>query len=235
MKAVYGPEFQQLSGSDGKNGGFVWMELLGMPVARRHVQPAQPRTTAQVNIRSFLTASAQAFGSISAAQRTGWESLANLMTHSHLGFTYTPYAINAYVSVNAWRQLDAQAISDDAPSSLAGFTGSAIGTVGYVTGTTVFSFILTHNGANGVGFWGVSVTPALASAQRAARQSDYRLAHATTADAVIPVSTSPQTIEVTVPIVTWTDGQYMAIKVVPLGATYCYGTPFTSRQTITVT
>lgn len=235
MKLVFGPEIEQMSGSDGKVGGFVHMKLLGFPVARRHVLPAQPRTTAQVNVRAYLTAAAQAFGSISVAERAAWETLANLMVHSHLGFTYTPYAINAYISVNVWRQLDGQAISDTAPTSLAGFTGSAIGTVGYVAGTTVFSFILTHNGVATVGFWGISVTPTLASAQRAARPSDYRLGHATPADAIIAVAATPQTCEITVPIVTWANGDYMAIKVVPLGADYAYGTAYTSRQTITVT
>lgn len=235
MKIVFGPEIEQMSGSDGKIGGFVHMKLLGFPVARRHVLPAQPRTTAQVNIRAYLTAAAQAFGSLTTPERAAWETLANLMVKSHLGFSYTPYAINAYISVNVWRQLDGQAVDDAAPTALAGFTGSSIGTVGYVAGTTVFSFILVHNGTATVGFWGISVTPTLASAQRAARPSDYRLAHATTADAIIAVEATPQTCEVTVPIVTWTDGDFMAIKVVPLGATYCYGTPYTSRQTITVT
>lgn len=235
MKIVFGPEIEQMSGSDGKVGGFVHMKLLGFPVARRHVLPAQPRTTAQVNIRAYLSLAAQAFGSLTTAERAAWETLANLMTHTHLGFTYTPYAINAYISVNVWRQLDGQAISDTAPTALAGFTGSAIGTVSYVTGTTVFSFALTHNGTATVGFWGISITPTLASAQRAARPSDYRLAHATTANAIIAVAATPQTCEVTAPIYTWSDGDYMAIKVVPLGADYIYGTEYTSRQTITVT
>lgn len=235
MKLVFGPEIEQMSGSDGKIGGFVHMKLLGFPVARRHVLPAQPRTTAQVNVRAYLTAASQAFGSLTTPERAAWETLANLMTHSHLGFTYTPYAINAYISVNVWRQLDGQAIDDAAPSALAGFTGSSIGTVGYIAGTTVFSFILVHNGTAAVGFWAVSITPALASAQRAARPSDYRLGMATTADAIIAVSATPQTVELTGPIYTWTDGQYMAIKVVPLGAAYSYGTPYTHRGTITVT
>lgn len=235
MKIVFGPEIEQMSGSDGKIGGFVHMKLLGMPVARRHVLPAQPRTTAQVNIRAYLTAAAQAFGDLTTAERTAWETMANLMTHSHLGFTYTPYAINAYISVNVWRQLDGQAIDDAAPTALAGFTASVIATVGYVTATTVFSFILTHNGVATVGFWAVSTTPTLASAQRAARPSDYRLAMATTADAIVAVEATPQTIELTAPLHLWANGDYMAIKVVPLGAAYSYGTEFTSRQTITVT
>lgn len=235
MKLVFGPEIEQMSGSDGKIGGFVHMKLLGFPVARRHVLPAQPRTTAQVNIRSYLTAAAQAFGDLTTSERAGWETMANLMPQSHLGFTYTPYAINAYISVNVWRQLDGQAISDTPPSALAGFTGSAIASVAYVTATTVLSFDLTHNGTAAVGFWGVSITPALASAQRAARPSDYRLAMSTTADAIIPVAATPQTVSLTGPIYTWTDGQYMAIKVVPLSADYVYGTHYTSRQTITVT
>lgn len=235
MKIVFGPEIEQMSGSDGKIGGFVHMKLLGFPVARRHVLPAQPRTTAQVNVRAYLTAAAQAFGELTTSERAGWETMANLMVHSHLGFTYTPYAINAYISVNVWRQLDGQAISDTPPTSLAGFTGSAIGTVGYVSGTTVFSFILTHNGVATVGFWGVSITPALASAQRAARPSDYRLGMASAPDAIIAVAATPQTVELTAPIYTWTDGQYMAIKVVPLSADYVYGTPYTHRGTITVT
>jgi len=234
MKIVNAPEFQTFSGSDGRPGGFVFLKLMGMQCARLHVMPAQPQAADQVLIRGYLTSAAQAFGSLTDSERALWETYANLNVKSHLGYNYTLSAIMAYVQVNTYRQIDGQAISDTAPTALAGFSASAIGTLSYVTGTTIFSCIVTHNGANGVGFWAVSITPTLASAQRAARPSDYRLADAVAVGSIVPVTTSPQTIEITTPKYTWSNNDYMAVKLVPLGDAYEPGTEYRHKGQITV-
>lgn len=235
MKIVNAPEFQTFSGSDGRAGGFVFLKLMGMQCARLHVMPAQPQAADQVLIRGYLTAAAQAFGSLTAGERASWETYANLCTKSHLGYNYTLSAIMAYVQVNTYRQIDGQAISDTAPTATAGFAASVVATLGYVVGTTVFSFDVTHNGANGVGFWCISATPALASAQRAARPSDFRLVDSVATESIVGVTTSPQTISITAPKYTWLNNDYMAVKLVPLGDAYERGTEYTHRGQITVT
>lgn len=235
MKIVLAPEFRQLSGHDGNPGGFVFLSLMGMQCARLHVMPAQPQAADQVLIRSYMTTASQAFGSLTDAERALWETYANLNVYAHLGYNYTLSAIMAYVQVNVYRQIDGQATSDAAPTSLAGFSASLLDTFAYNSGTTVFTVDCTHNGTDGVGFWAVSLTPALASAQRAARPSDYRLADAVAIGSIVPVTTSPQTITITTPKYTWLNDQYMAVKVIPLGATYNKGTETTAKAQVTVT
>lgn len=235
MKAILGPEFNRLSGSDGRIGGFVFTWALGMQVLRLHVMPAQPQSADQVLIRSYLTAAAQAFGSLTAAERAQWETYANLNVKSHMGLPYTLYAINAYIQVNSYRQINGQAISDVAPTSLAGFSASVIATLGYVVGTTTYSFDVTHNGVATEGFWVVYQTPVLASAQRAARPSDYRLIDSVSADSIVAVAASPQTISITTPKYVPTDTDWQAVRVVPLNDEYAPGTPTTFRGQVTVT
>jgi len=235
MKAILGPHLNRLSGSDGRIGGLVYTWALGMQCIRLHVMPAQPQSADQVLIRSYLTAAAQAFGSLTASERAAWETYANLNIKSHMGLPYSLYAINAYIQVNSYRQIDAQAITDAAPTALAGFSSSVIATLGYVTGTTIFSFDVTHNGTNGVGYWAVYQTPVLASAQRAARPSDYRLADSVATGSIVGVTTSPQTIEITTPKYVPANNDWMAVKVVPLSDDYAPGTETTFRGQVTVT
>ena len=197
--------------------------------------PAQPQSSEHVLSRSYLTAAAQAFGSLSVAERAAWETYANLNIKSHMGLSYSLYAINAYIQVNCYRQINGQAISDVAPTSLAGFSASLIATLGYVVGTTTYSFDVTHNGTNGVGFWVVSQTPVLASAQRAARPSDYRLIDSVAAASIVAVVTSPQTISITTPKYVPSDTDWQAVRVIPLNDEYAPGTETTFRGQVTVT
>lgn len=235
MKMVMSPHFDQFSGSDGKRGGFVFMKLCGFPVARRHVLPANPRSADQVLIRGYLTGASQAFGNITDAQRAAWEVLANKMTRRHLGFDYTPPAIAMHNCVNSYGQINSQAITAVAPSELADFSATAIGTVAYVGATTTLSFIVTHTDTTPFGEWAVSITPAMPSAQRHPRRSDYRLAEGVAATSIVTVTSSPQTISLTAPQYAWTDGQYMGIMLMPLSPDYAPGTLYTHFGTIAVT
>lgn len=235
MKAVLGPHLKALSGADGTVGGHVYLTLMGMQCMRLHVQPAQPRTADQLLVRGYLTAAAQAFGDLTAGERASWEVYANLCKKTHLGYEYTYYAINAYIQINVYRQIAGEAITDVAPSAIADFSASVIATLGYVTGTTILSFILTHNGVAATGFWACYQTPVLASAQRAARPSDFRLADAVAATSVIAVSATPQTIEITTPKYVPTDGDYMAVAVIPLSDDYAPGPRTEWKSTVTVT
>lgn len=235
MKMVMSPHFDQFSGSDGKRGGFVFMKLCGFPVARRHVLPANPRSADQVLIRGYLTGSAQAFGAITDDQRAGWEVLANKMTRRHLGFDYTPPAIAMHNCVNAYRQIAGEAITADAPSELADFSATGLATLAYATATTTLSFDLTHTDTTPFGEWAVSITPAMPSAQRHPRRSDYRLVEGVAATSIITAEASPQTFAITSPQYAWTDGQYVGVMLMPLSALWAPGTVFTHFGTIAVT
>jgi len=235
MKAVLGPHLKALSGADGTVGGHVYLTLMGMQCLRLHVQPAQPRTADQMLVRGYLTAAAQAFGSLTANERAAWEVYANLCKKTHLGYEYTYYAINAYIQVNVYRQIDGEAITDVAPTAIAGFSASVIATLTYVTATTTFGLVITHNGVAATGFWAVYQTPTLASAQRAARPSDFRLIDSVAIGSIIPVAASPTSAEIITPKYVPVDGDWMAVRVVPLTDDYAPGPPTEFRGQVTVT
>ena len=225
-----------LSGSDGYPAGWVYMMTNSIPVIRKHVIPANPDTSEQSAIRTILTTAAQGFKTLTDAERAAWVTFAAMQPRSTLGYQFTMQEMAAYVQVNSFRQIDAQAISNTAPSAMAAFSASAIGTVAYVVATTVFSFIVTHNCAAPAGEqWLIRITDTLQSAQYHARPSDFRLADGVAATSIVAVSASPQTIQITDPVFDWANNDYMQIEVVPLSAAYAPGTTFGWRGQISVT
>lgn len=140
-----------------------------------------------------------------------------------------------YQSVDYYSWLKDTAHLTVAPTSLPGFTGTTIGTVAYDIGTTTLSFQLTHNGVAAEGYWVTKVTSALASAQRHARPTDFRLVEGIAAASVIDVEASVQTMTFNGSLKAWTDGAWLEIEVTPLGEDYSSGTPFLWRGQITVT
>lgn len=230
------PQFpvQQLSGKDGNTNGLVAMRSNGIDIFRRFVVPDNPQTTNQVLARSIFTLAAQNFKNLSDSNRATWTTYAQNNPITVLGREITLQDMAAYIQCDFYSYLRDTSHLTSAPTAVAGFTGSAIGSVQYDAGTTVFSFQLTHNGTNGVGDWAVRITNSLASAQRNARPSDFRLADGVTSDSIIAVTTSPQTIQITGPVFTWEDGDYMEIEVVPLSDDCAIGTPYRYKQQISV-
>jgi len=144
--------------------------------------------------------------------------------------------ISMYVRVNAYRLIDGQAISDAAPTVMADFVASDIASRAYVAGTTTLSFVVTHNADPVTGrLWLIKTTGSLASQMVRVKDNDYRLADGVATGSIVPVTATPQTIEIITPtFANWSNGDYMDIQLVPLSAEYDPGTKYHSTDTIAV-
>ena len=225
-----------MAGWDGYSGGLVYFKSLGMQVARQYTIPTNPQTANQLLTRSYLALASQAFGLLTDNERAAWGVFAAAHERSYLGATYVMQDMAAYVWINWIRQLAGQAITDVAPTADPDWSFTDITSVDYVSGTTVLSLTVTHNKAVIANQYVLSrITPALASPQRHARLSDYRLTRGVHADSVPALVASTSAIDYTAPVYTWTDGQYVDILLTPISDEFVPGTPFYRHGTIAVT
>lgn len=225
-----------LAGWDGYPGGLVYFEMLGMLVARQYAVPYNKNTDEQKLVRGFLTISSQAFSELTDNERAAWATFATNHPRTYLGATYTMQEMAAYVWINFYRQLAGEAISDVAPTTDPDWAVSAIDTVAYNSGTTTLTFNVTHNKAVVANqFLMVRASPALASAQRHARKSDFRLVEGAVVGSMpaLPESAAAATFDE--PIFSWTDQQWIDIQVVPVNDEYVPGTAYTHHGQVTVT
>lgn len=237
MKVDYAFPINDMRGKTQATGGFVAGFWRGIKVFRQNVIPRNPNSTNQALIRNILATASQGYKAISAGQKTAWAAYAAGKKIKVFGKEITIPEISAYVKVNVMRLIDGEAVDPAAPTILSDFIASDIATVGYVEGTTVLSFIVTHNASIVTNrLWAVKITGSMASARVVPKVSDFRLANGVTADSIIPVTSSPQTISITAPVFgNWSDQDTMGIKVVPLSEDYDLGTEFSSTVVVTVT
>lgn len=235
MKVELGFPIKQLSGSDGDTGGRVYFQSNGVNQSRAYVTPNNPETANQITVRSALTACAQNFKTLTNTQRAGWATYAQLDPIKVFGEDVTLQDIACYVRSDFYNYLKGATHLTTAPTAKAGFAASAIDTVAYVTGTTTLSFDITHNGTAPNGYWVVRVTGALASAQRHAKASDFRLAAGPNQFSIPTLAASAQTFSTSIPVFSWADNDWMEIEVTPLSLAWGLGSPFKWRGQITVT
>lgn len=235
MKAVFSFPVDQYSGRDGAQSGLVYMKLNGINVARKFVTPSNPKTAQQVLARGQLTGAAQAFKLLTPAQRAAWAAYAAIDRRMVLGKLTTLQDLPMYASIAIPASLQEMAWITAAPTALPGFQAASIGSVAYATATTTLSFNITHNGTAAVGYWLVYATPALASAQRMARPSDFRLVCGVDPESMPAVVATGQAFTTNAPLASWLDDDWMEIQLVPIGADYGRGKPIRFRQQITVT
>lgn len=95
----------------------VYFPLGSRQFARNWVIPSNPSSEGQSTVRSALTAAANAFLSITVAEKQAWADLAANLPRKDLDSeSYKLSAIQLYIEVNLYRQLDGQAITDVAPT-----------------------------------------------------------------------------------------------------------------------
>jgi len=201
------------------------------------VEPANPKSADQVLIRAFLTQASQAFKSVTPAEKAAWAVYAALRPSSIMGKTITTPEISAYVKVNTLVLIDTAAVDDAAPTQLCDFTASAIATFAYNSGTTHLTFDVTHNAAVVTDkMWLIKISASLSSGARKARDGDMRMACGVATESIIPVTASPQTVDLTAPrFGNWSNADYMAIEVTPLSPDYDAGLSYRKTDQVTVT
>lgn len=227
---------KQMSGHDGYDGGLVYMTLYGQQIARQFVIPANPETTEQAAIRTILTTVSQAFGDLTDAERQTWRVWSQDHPQMFLGTEFTLQEMAAFCKINCIRAIDGEAVNDTAPTADPDWSYSAITAVAFNSGTKLLSITATHNKAV-IADQSVliRITAALASAQRFARKSDYRLAKGVNALSIPDLVASESAVTVDTPVFEWTDGQYLQVQLLPLNIDYAPGSEFTWHGTVTVT
>lgn len=235
MKVGYQFPVTGLHGRDGQPGGNVFMTLNGITCARRFVTPENPETSQQVAARNALTACSQNFKTLTDAQRATWGTWAQQIPVEILGKNVTLQDMAAYLKSDFWNYVVNSTHLTTAPTAPAGFAGTGVSNVAYASGTTTFSFDLAHNGTAASGEWVVRITPTMASAQRNAKPSDFRLVEGVVADSVTAVAATPQTLSFDNPVLSWSNNDYMEIEVFGLSDDYAIGTSYKWRGQITVT
>jgi hypothetical protein len=186
---------------------------------RAWTYPANPESTSQVQVRSWLTQVAIAFQSLTSEERDAWEALGAQMEDTDaLGRTFTLNAIAAYSRVNFYRLLDGTTITDTAPSYI---SNAAPIVTGVTRGDPDVEVTFTHAQADG--FFVVRYTSSLPSPVRLARKNELRLPENPLTANLVARSASPQTIALEPDNVTIAGDSYIGVEIVPLSAGYVPG------------
>ena len=227
---------KQMSGHDGYPGGLVYMTLYGQQIARQFVIPSNPESDEQEAIRTILTTVSQAFGDLTDAERQTWRVWAQDHPQTFLGTEFTLQEMAAFCKINCIRLIDGEAVKDTAPVADPDWSFSEITAVAWNSGTKLLSITATHN-KSVVTDESVLIrlTPALGSAQRFARKSDYRLAAGVDPKSLPSLVASESPVTVDTPVFEWTDGQYLQVQLLPLNIDYAPGSLFSWHGTVAVT
>jgi len=237
MKCKLTMPVEALSGSMSKNPGLVAFVWRGLNVFRAWVSPRNPKSAEQLLIRNIITQAAQAYQSVTPNERTAWAEYATNHPEVIFDQAVTLPEIAMYVRVNTYRLIDAVGVEDAAPTELCDFVASDIATVAYDSGTTHLTFDVTHNAAVVTNKkWLIKITPSMSSPMKRVKEGDYRLALGVETGSIIPVTATPQTIDLTAPkFGNWSNQDTMSIKLIPLSPDYDPGTPYEKSNLITVT
>lgn len=234
VKVLYSFPIDGLQGKVAGNSGLVYSDWRGIPVARRFVQPSNPDSLAQQTVRSWLSSAAQQFGSISASEKTAWETFAQLTPRKVNGRTLILPAISAYAEINSLRQLGGQAITDTAPTVVSDFSVTAITRAEDLSPNLEIDF--AHSATVTAGkFVLVKTTAPLNSARVNPGRADYRsILPPQTGGAIIALAASPQTLTITIADM-WTPvaaADFLGISIQPLSSEYVPGQEFRSVLTV---
>jgi|WetSurMetagenome_2_1015567.scaffolds.fasta_scaffold04315_10 hypothetical protein len=98
MKIKFGNE---IVGGSGKSNGNVIAKNRGGYYVRTKVTPTNPRSSRQIAVRALLASNAQAWGSLTEAQRAAWNSAVSSWQKTNIfGDLVKPSGINLYVRLN---------------------------------------------------------------------------------------------------------------------------------------
>jgi hypothetical protein len=117
---------------------------------RRRVNPAQPRTARQMQVRSAFSGMSAVWRTLTEAQRNGWKSLASTVTLTgRYGNTYRPTGQQLFVSVNLNEGRNPDEATPDAPgvSTPAAPLNSLV--INVRRGAAAANDIFTVTGSNG--------------------------------------------------------------------------------------
>lgn len=146
MKFTLQYPIETLSGKTKTGAGLVASNWRGVNVFRENVIPANPQSTEQVAIRSYMAIASKLYKTCSKSQVAGWAALAALMPVSINGKKITLPAPSIFNSVACWAQVNADTPSLDAPQGKADTVISDISDATFAHTTGTFGFNITASG-----------------------------------------------------------------------------------------
>lgn len=192
-KALLKYPVEALSGQVNKDA--VHMRTGGRNMLRAWVNPTNPNTTAQQEVRAHLASVAAAYKALSAAEIDAWRVLGLAIARTDpLQQAYSLSAIQAFIATNTYRLMQGLAILEAAP------VYPPVAAVPYPSDinvpVTLVGTVLTVNieydnpsAINGVTF--IRVTPAMPTPTRRPRITDLRVSPTDASDAFFAPSASP--------------------------------------------
>lgn len=211
----------------GRSTGLVLYGSAGAAlVSRQLVVPANPKSTAQVEARGFLSAAAAAWKLLTAEEAGDWRDLAAQLDKSNiLGLTYTLTGIGVYCQVNVLRQYAGEAILDtvpdiaDIPIPITAITSCTF------AGTTLTTVINCTGLADGAEVF-LRVTPSITRASRQLRRNELRIPTIASASAFGTVATNACTIALDPDLITVAAAEYCGLEVTAMSAEYLPRAPW---------
>jgi hypothetical protein len=192
-------------------------------LGRSWIYPTNPLTTLQQQIRAYFAAAAAAWKLVTDPEAEAWQNLSSQMGGTDsLGRAYGFYVNNAYMSVNLYRQLDGQAITDTAPAYAAEPGPTEITDVLWNDSDEI-QVTFTHAAPVGA-FFLLQATPFLGSARRKARRNELRIPTTSLPASIVARAASPQVISVDPARLGLTAGAgYMGVRILTLSSGYVPG------------
>ena len=236
MKVEYTFPVDSLAGAGSPGSGIVFKKWRGANYASQYVKPSNPQSANQVLIRNIMAQAAQGYSQLSAATKALWEAFASEYPIEVNGKQVILPAGNLYQKINVMRLIDGQSISSTVPSAKPDFLCTGVTSATWISGSKQLAIIITHNNTViSSDLWKVELTRNIASDVVTIRDGDYRLAKGVTADSIIAVTSSPQTIVIATPSTgTYTEGDFVGIRLTPLTSAYAPGTSYSKKVEITV-
>lgn len=169
--------YQTWRGKDQKEGGNVLYPIDGRMVVRPNVIPNNPNSILQSFTRQNFTTVTQAYSNLSDVEAAAWETTAqNYLKTDEDGLSYKPGGKALFTSVNWYRLLDGQAISNVAPQVSGPVT--IISNPTLTLNATENQFVFDSSTADG--FVILEASPALSGNNRKAREIEYRFVNINT-------------------------------------------------------
>lgn len=223
---TYVPPFDTFRGvvrSTGSLEGQVTYPVGGANYSRAFVQPANPQSDHQVDIRALMTTVAQGFSALTETQADAWRAAAvGIYRTNPAGQTYELSGANLYALINLYRLMDDQSLLAAPPALTA--PGAITDITDVKVNGTDLDIHCTHALGVATDFILVRMTKALTGPARNARPNEYRVPTVDFDDSIVAASASPQTIALTGNTLGTLVDDYVGVELLPLGPTYWPGT-----------
>lgn len=231
MKVFLHPDIQNFRGR--LLNAVYQVSANGVQVKRNFVQPANPSTQYQDQVRASFGTLAGEWNTVSASEALGWGVLADHYGRFNPnGTSYPMTALSAFIMVNMMRALDGQALTTTAPAA------PGLGSVAFIAATVEASGDLSLTMTDldvGSFLYKVRVTPVIPAPYVITRGS-LRFPTIDPADSIVAGTPAAQSVTLTIPaaslrtdgpaVPSWANTNRIGVNVQKLTTDYAPQTTF---------